>query len=78
MPMNAALPKTRSTPAVATRKRTHFGVSISPVAAIQIDKRVTDISQKFGVEMTRSRYFELLAGHDQNNKVIEQIFATGR
>ena len=68
---NVALPP----PTAARRKRVGFGVSVSPTAADQINARIASISREFGLALTRSNYFELLASYDEKHKVIEEIFA---
>lgn len=61
-----------------TRHRQSFGVSLSPASAVAIDRRVTELAARFGFTFTRSSYFELLARHDQQHRLIEQILAAAK
>lgn len=58
------------------RERVSYGVSVDPDEAEKIDSRVAALKKQFGVKVSRSAYFEMLARYDRKEKVIERIFAT--
>lgn len=62
-------------PNARPRSRLSFGVSLTPASAQDIDKRVAELAARLGFTFTRSSYFELLARHDRQHKLIEQIVA---
>lgn len=73
--MNAEPPPAPPPPAGRKRNSDSFGVSVSADTLKEIDTRVAELSKLFGFTLTRSSYFQLLARHDRDHKLVEKIFA---
>jgi hypothetical protein len=76
MALTAAQPKAEQpNPPMVTQRKVSFGVSVIPSDLEAIDRRIAAIEQRFGVTLTRSNYFALVARYDRERHVIEQLFS---